>query len=104
MKRNSGVIFERFKCHIGAYCSMEVLKLAPMEFYSSESVMVFLLLGNFKGVVVWMAGLVWLKCCFCMEMQFLRPGEVTVSAGVLVTCRIYSKRRAFARQDICYEM
>lgn len=76
MKRNNGVIFKRFKCHVGAYCSMKVLKGVPMKYHSSESVMVFLFLGNFKGVVVWMVGLVWLKCCLCMEMQLLRPGEV----------------------------
>lgn len=85
------MIFERFKCHVGAYCSVKVLKVVPMEYHSSESVMVLLFLGNFKGVVVWMVGLVWLKCCLCMEMQFLRPGEVTISAVVLVTCRTYSK-------------
>lgn len=59
---------------------MKVLKIVPMKYQSSESVMGFLFLGNFKGVVVWMVGLVWVKCCLCMEMQFLRPGS---SPGVL---------------------
>lgn len=70
---------------------MKVLQVVLMKYHSSESVMIFLFLGNFKGVVIWMVGLVWLKCCLCMEMQFLRPGEVTISAGELVTCRTYSK-------------
>lgn len=76
---------------MGAYCSMKVLKVVPMNYHSSESVIVFLFLGNFKGVVVWMVGLVWLKCCLCKEKQFLRPREVTIPAGELVTFRTYSK-------------
>lgn len=70
---------------------MKVLKVVPMKYHSSESVMVFLFLGNFKEVVVWMVGLVWLKCCLCMEMEFLGPGKIITPAGELVTCRTYSK-------------
>lgn len=47
---------------------MKVLKVVPIEYHSIESVRVLLFLGDFEGcVVLWLIGLVWLKCYICME-------------------------------------
>lgn len=35
--------------------------------HSIDSVRVFLFLGDFGGVVLWLVGLVWLNCDICME-------------------------------------
>lgn len=81
---------------------MKVLKVVPMEYHSIESVRVFLFLGDFEGcVVLWLIGLVWLKCMevYVWKMQFLRPGEIVISPGVLVICRTSSNQRAYVRQE-----
>lgn len=49
------------KRQLDAYGSMKVLKVVPMGYHSSGSVRVFLLLGEFLGVVLWLVGLVWLQ-------------------------------------------